>query len=225
MIEVKQDCLGNGPSFWPGIAPDNKGTTARLRIDRLAIEAARLTCGERLAEATRAVLFNLMKTYTARYEGGKDDGRVIYARRPVGNLIGELPLGSGPISDPKQSLDRQDGGDVWDHAVFMTAESRRRIVITADPDSPLDEMMVDNFQVMIEGKHTLEENDTDGKLTSTQFNAIMELLPRRLRHGWLASKDSNFHKLDFDREAPTTLLQYLRKEGIRFKLYVSYQVH
>jgi hypothetical protein len=59
----------------------------------------------------------------------QDDGAIIYSRRPSGNLIGELPLGARPDHAGQcGTLDRGDGGDPFERAVFVTL-SRRRLVV------------------------------------------------------------------------------------------------
>jgi len=69
-----------------------------------------------------------IQTYTATYIA---TGQVIYKAQPKGNLIGELPSGSGPVSDPTSTLERIDGGDPFEYALFESP-SRRRIAIRAD---------------------------------------------------------------------------------------------
>lgn len=54
---------------------------------------------------------------------------IIYERRPQGNLVGELPMGAWPL--PKGecgTLDRTDGGDPFEHALFTSASGRIYVV-------------------------------------------------------------------------------------------------
>lgn len=57
------------------------------------------------------------------------EGSIIYERRPSGNLIGELPAGARPL--PKGwcgTLDRQDGGDPYEQALFTTPSGQTVVV-------------------------------------------------------------------------------------------------
>lgn len=54
---------------------------------------------------------------------------VVYEYRPHGNLIGELPLGARPM--PKGecgTMDRVDGGDPFEHALFTSPSGRVYVV-------------------------------------------------------------------------------------------------
>ena len=65
--------------------------------------------------------------YRAYYE---DTGRIIYTRRPNGNLVGELPIGTMPEAIGEcGTLDRRDGGDPYERAIFVTGSGRRVIVM------------------------------------------------------------------------------------------------
>lgn len=77
-------------------------------------------------------------TYTASYLTATKP-EVIYTRQPAGNLIGRLPSGSYPVDDSdyshrKSSLERTDGGDPFEHALFKTP-SGRIIVIRREADT------------------------------------------------------------------------------------------
>lgn len=55
--------------------------------------------------------------------------QIIYDRRPNGNLVGELPMGARPL--PKGecgTLDRTDGGDPFEHALFTSPSGRVYVV-------------------------------------------------------------------------------------------------
>lgn len=66
-------------------------------------------------------------TYTARFVVSNE---VIYANRRAGNLFGELPLGSTVYRDGG-SLNRKDGGDPWESALWVTP-SGSEIIVTRD---------------------------------------------------------------------------------------------
>ncbi len=71
-----------------------------------------------------------MTLYRAFYES---DGRIIYSGRPAGNLIGELPLGSKPDhAGQNGTLERTDGGDTFERAVFVTPSGRRIVVMAME---------------------------------------------------------------------------------------------
>lgn len=54
---------------------------------------------------------------------------VIYDRRPSGNLIGELPSGARPLPLGEcGTLDRTDGGDPFEHALFTSPSGRIYVV-------------------------------------------------------------------------------------------------
>lgn len=68
----------------------------------------------------------------ATYTATLDDGRVIYAGKPNGNLVGELPCGARPLAHGAcGTLDRKDGGDPYEAAVFGLP-SGRTVTITRD---------------------------------------------------------------------------------------------
>lgn len=69
-------------------------------------------------------------TYTARW---KDTRKIIYKNRPLGNLFGELPLGSWinlRESDERRTKDMSDE-EWWDGVEFIVP-SGRKIVIRKD---------------------------------------------------------------------------------------------
>lgn len=74
-------------------------------------------------------------TYTARW---LDSQQVIYSGMPSGNLIGALPLGAWPCPEGEcGTMDRKDGGDPYEHAVFRVP-SGRLITIKVDvPAAPI----------------------------------------------------------------------------------------
>ncbi len=54
---------------------------------------------------------------------------VLYKRRSKGNLIGELPWGTNPMPNGEcGTLDRTDGGDPFEYAVFKTPSGRIVVV-------------------------------------------------------------------------------------------------
>ena len=49
---------------------------------------------------------------------------------PNGNLVGELPIGTMPEAIGEcGTLDRRDGGDPYERAIFVTGSGRRVIVM------------------------------------------------------------------------------------------------
>lgn len=60
-------------------------------------------------------------TYTAT----RNDGRVIYSKRPDGNLIGELPIGYRPEKFA-------EGEDPFNGAVFKSFDTGRVVTIKRD---------------------------------------------------------------------------------------------
>ncbi len=66
-------------------------------------------------------------TYTAT----RNDGKVIYANQPHGNLFGQLPLGVYMDKDDLGAMSRTDGGDPWDGAKFHL-EGERTITVRRD---------------------------------------------------------------------------------------------
>jgi hypothetical protein len=66
-------------------------------------------------------------TYSAYYLPPRQELRphIIYIHQPAGNLIGRLPRGSYPVTQAENSfrtstLERTDGGDPFDYALFRT---------------------------------------------------------------------------------------------------------
>lgn len=82
----------------------------------------------RRQEAARA----LYRAWVRRFEGQiapTDSDKIIFEYRPQGNLIGELPLGARPL--PKGecgTLDRTDGGDPFEWALFTSPSGRVYVV-------------------------------------------------------------------------------------------------
>lgn len=80
----------------------------------------------RITRKQRMALGKKVPLYRAWYR--HDDriapmpGDIIYERKPSGNLIGELPLGSLPTAEG--TMGRQDGGDPFEHAVLQTPSGR-----------------------------------------------------------------------------------------------------
>jgi hypothetical protein len=93
-----------------GIVEDTK-RAARAKLS-MATPCDCAECRDLLAKAAR--------TFTARDTNGK----VWYASRPHGNLMGELPLGARPIA-------WGNSDEPWDGARF-TLESGREIIVTMD---------------------------------------------------------------------------------------------
>lgn len=59
-------------------------------------------------------------TYTAT----NNEGKIVYANRPNGNLIGELPLGAYINESDQGTLNRKDGGDPFEEAKFYLPSGR-----------------------------------------------------------------------------------------------------
>ena len=77
-------------------------------------------------------------TYRAWFKNAPGDiaptskSQIFYEHKPRGNLVGELPLGSRPLPRGEcGSLDRTDGGDPFESALFVTP-SGRTIMIERD---------------------------------------------------------------------------------------------
>ena len=73
------------------------------------------------------------RTYRAWFKrdgvDAPENGDVVYERRQSGNLIGDLPAGTHPLPRGEcGTLDRRDGGDPYERALFATASGRTVIV-------------------------------------------------------------------------------------------------
>ena len=74
-----------------------------------------------------------LPTYSAHYKNSDGTTEPIYVGQARGNLIGQLPYGSFPVTDhPATTLERSDGGDPFEYAHFMTSPGARRIVLSRD---------------------------------------------------------------------------------------------
>jgi len=54
-------------------------------------------------------------------------GALIYENKPNGNLVGDLPAGAQAHLN-SGTLTRKDGGDPFEHAIFITPSGRTVIV-------------------------------------------------------------------------------------------------
>lgn len=81
-----------------------------------------------------------LPTYTAKYA---DTGQIIYTKQSRGNLVGELPAGTFPVAHPASTLERSDGGDPFEYAMFRTSPAARMVTITRDPEpAPLEVVVI-----------------------------------------------------------------------------------
>ena len=103
-----------------------------LGVPRVDCQCDQCAAQRHRAEQRAIAALQREPLYRAFYE---DYGQILYSRRPAGNLIGELPLGTRPDhAGQNGTLDRTDGGDTFERAVFVTPSGRRIVVMRMEAE-------------------------------------------------------------------------------------------
>jgi hypothetical protein len=84
---------------------------------------------EDVMSAARSPVIPLYRAWLKR-EGVEIPSRsdIVYEHKPHGNLIGALPSGTWPQAGACGTLERKDGGDPFERAIFSSPSGRTYVV-------------------------------------------------------------------------------------------------